>query len=124
MNVLIVDDDPDVRRTLKEFLESEGYHVRCAATGFDGMAHMATMKPDVVLLDIGLPDIEGHFVAARASSHWDLFDVPIIMLSGRSDNESISLARVLGARDYVVKPFDPNDLLDRIRSVLGTPLER
>lgn len=121
-SLLIVDDDKDIQETLREFLQSEGYSVRCASSAYGAIAQLASQKPDLILLDLGLPDVEGHLVAARAASHWELFDIPILVMSGRSDPENQSLARVLGARDYLVKPLDLYDLAERIRSALGSPV--
>jgi two-component system KDP operon response regulator KdpE len=119
-SILIVDDDKDIQDTLRDFLESEGYSIRCASGGHEAIKELSAHKPDLILLDLGLPDIEGHFVAARAASHWKFFEIPILVMSGRSDPENQSLARILGARDYLVKPLDLYDLSERIRSALGS----
>src|SRR4051812_18609690 len=100
---LIVDDEPQIRRLLRVTLEANGYRVIEAASGADGLAQTAQRKPDVVLLDLGLPDLEGTLVLKRIRE-WSR--VPIIILSVRDQEEEKVGALDSGADDYVTKPFN------------------
>jgi two-component system KDP operon response regulator KdpE len=113
--VLIVDDEPQIRRLLRVTLEANGYHVVDAATGHDGIAQAAQRRPDVVVLDLGLPDIEGVEVLRRIRE-WSR--VPIVILSVRDREDDKIAALDAGADDYVTKPFGTGEMLARLRVVL------
>jgi two-component system KDP operon response regulator KdpE len=121
--VLVVDDDRDTQNMLREVLESEGFSVMAAATACDAIAMLNAHRPDLILLDLGLPDVDGHFVASRVSSHWDWFEIPIVVMTGRTDLENQALARVFGAREYLIKPFSMDELRDAVQGALGTTVE-
>ena len=113
--VLVIDDEIQIRRFLRAGFELEDYIVRDAATGHDGIRG-ATLKPtDLVVLDLGLPDMDGSVVVERLRS-WS--SVPIIVLSVRSNEEEKVRLLELGADDYVVKPFGMAELLARARAAL------
>ncbi|HEX5692122.1 MAG TPA: response regulator transcription factor [Roseiflexaceae bacterium] len=113
--ILIVDDEPQIRRYLKTILIAQGYEVALAETGHAGLSQVAAWHPDVVLLDLGLPDIEGAEVTRRVRE-WS--DVPIIVLSAR-DREGDKVAALdMGADDYLTKPFGSGELLARIGTAL------
>lgn len=109
--VLIIEDEPPIRKLLNITLESSGFKVVEADNGREGGRLIASVKPDVVLLDLGLPDIDGKEVieAARAWSQ-----IPIIVCSVRNEDGEVIKALELGADDYVTKPFNPDVLLARI----------
>jgi two-component system KDP operon response regulator KdpE len=110
---LIIDDEPQIRRLLRVTLESNGYRVFDAFNGQDGIVQAAQRRPEVVLLDIGLPDLDGVTVLKRLRE-WS--KVPVIILSVR-DRENDKIAALdAGADDYVTKPFSPGELLARIRT--------
>lgn len=112
--VLVVDDEPQIHRFLKPSLTVSGYDVVSAADGRQGLRLFATAAPDVVLLDLGLPDMDGKQIIEQIRQ---TSDVPIIVLSAR-DRESEKIAALdLGADDYVNKPFAIGELLARLRSV-------
>ena len=113
--VLIVDDEPQIQRLLRVTLEANGYRVFDAATGSDGIAQAAQRRPDVVLLDLGLPDLEGMEVLKRLRE-WSR--VPVIILSVRDREDDKVAALDAGADDYVTKPFNSAELLARLRAVL------
>ena len=113
--VLVIDDEPQIRRLLRVTLEANGYRVLDAATGQDGLAQTAQRKPDVVLLDLGLPDLEGVEVLKRIRE-WSR--VPVIILSVRDHEEDKVAALDSGANDYVTKPFNSAELLARLRAAL------
>ncbi|MBV9754026.1 MAG: response regulator [Hyphomicrobiales bacterium] len=113
--VLVVDDEPQIQRFLKPSLEAAGYQAVMTATGTDALKLIATRAPDVVVLDLGLPDMDGKDII-RGVREWS--QVPIIVLSAR-DREGEKIAALdLGADDYVSKPFGIGELLARIRTLL------
>ncbi len=115
MKVLIIDDEPQIRQVLRVMLEAQGYQTVEAATGADGLVTTFTAMPDCILLDLGLPDLDGFRVlrAIRQKS-----DVAVIMLTIQDDEPSKVQALDLGADDYVTKPFGSRELMARIRVVL------
>jgi two-component system KDP operon response regulator KdpE len=113
--VLLVDDDPALMRALRIGLSARGYEVATAATGEDGIAQTSLIMPDVVVLDLGLPDIDGVEVCRRIRS-WS--EVPIIVLSAAESEERKVTALDMGADDYVTKPFSMAELEARLRVAL------
>jgi two-component system KDP operon response regulator KdpE len=113
--VLVVDDEPSIRKFLNATLSSHGYAVLEAVNGTDGLALAASRQPDIVLLDLGLPDIDGLEVARRLRS-WS--QMPIIVLSARGEERDKVAALDLGADDYLTKPFGVRELLARLRVAL------
>ena len=112
---LVIDDEPQIQRLLRVTLEANGYRVFDAATGSDGIAQAAQRRPDAVLLDLGLPDLEGMEVLKRLRE-WS--QVPVIILSVRDREDDKVAALDAGADDYVTKPFNSAELLARLRAVL------
>jgi two-component system KDP operon response regulator KdpE len=112
---LVIDDEPQIRRLLRVTLEGSGYRVHDAATGQDGIVQAAQRRPDVVLLDLGLPDLDGVEVLRRLRE-WS--QVPVIILSVREREEEKIAALDAGADDYVTKPFNTGELLARVRAAL------
>jgi two-component system response regulator RegX3 len=113
--VLIIEDDPDISSFEQTMLSRAGYQTRIAGTGKDGLALVGTYKPDVVLLDIGLPDMSGLDVLTTIAETADAY---ILMVSGHS-SEDVKLSGLgLGADDFISKPFSGNELLARIGSFL------
>jgi two-component system KDP operon response regulator KdpE len=109
---LVIDDELQMRRLLRVCLEANGYRVSEAATGKDGIAEAAQHPPDVVILDLGLPDMEGVAVLKRLRE-WSR--VPVVVLSVRDREEDKIAALDAGADDYVTKPFSSGELLARLR---------
>jgi two-component system KDP operon response regulator KdpE len=113
--ILLVDDELSIQRALAPLLRSRGYDVEVASSGADALNAVATHPPDLMVLDLGLPDIEGTEVCRRVRT---MSKLPIIVLTARgSDTDKVS-ALDLGADDYVTKPFSPEELLARIRVAL------
>ena len=113
--ILIIDDEPPIRRFLKPFLEAEGYAVVEAGSGREGLSLIAAREPDVILLDLGLPDLDGEEVL-RAMPMW--VRAKVIVLSVRSRERDKVTALDLGASDYLTKPFSLAELAARIRVCL------
>jgi two-component system KDP operon response regulator KdpE len=112
--VLVVDDEPQILRALAINLRARGYDVATAGDGAEAMAAAAARPPDVVVLDLGLPDMDGIAVIERLR---DWSPVPILVLSGRSDSADKVDALDAGADDYVTKPFGMDELLARLRAM-------
>lgn len=113
--ILVVDDEPQIQRFLKPSLTAAGYEVVEAGTGAEALKAVATQAPDLIILDLGLPDMDGKEVIASLRG-WS--DIPIVILSAR-DRESEKIAALdLGADDYVEKPFGIGELTARIRTAL------
>lgn len=119
--ILIIDDEPQIRKLLKIVLESNDYKVVQASTGNEGINLAAHHSPDLIILDLGLPDESGHKVLLELRS-W--FEKSIIILSVRDSEEDIIKALDNGATDYLTKPFRTGELLARIRSSIRTNLEK
>lgn len=115
MKVLIVDDDPRLRELVRIALERAGFSTVTAADGRVALIHAARETPDLIVLDIGLPELDGLEVCRRirASS-----DVPILFLTARDDEIDRILGLEMGADDYVTKPFSPRELVARVRAIL------
>jgi two-component system KDP operon response regulator KdpE len=112
--VLVIDDETSVRRMLRYALEGQGYRVLEAATAEEGLAGAATESPDAVVLDLGLPDLDGTEVLRRLRE-WSA--VPVLVLSVREEPDDKVAALDAGADDYVTKPFDTVELLARLRAI-------
>lgn len=113
--ILLVDDEPAIQRAVGPLLRSRGYEVDIAGTGADALRRVAARPPDLIVLDLGLPDLEGTEVCRRIR---ETSKVPIVVLSARSAEADKVQALDLGADDYVTKPFGPGELLARIRVAL------
>ena len=112
-DILIIDDEAQMRKLLQITLESNEFGVSHASTAKDGLIKAASQKPDMILLDLGLPDADGHTVLQNLRE-W--YTNPVIILSVQSSEDDIVTALDNGANDYLVKPFRTGELLARIRS--------
>lgn len=115
--ILLADDEEDIKTVVKFFLESRGYDVLTAFDGLDAISMCESEKPDVLLLDVMMPVMNGFEVARRLKKNPETAGIPIIMLSAASQAESIKEGLEAGARDYIVKPFEPSKLEEMIRVV-------
>ncbi|WP_296256435.1 MULTISPECIES: response regulator [unclassified Pseudomonas] len=113
--ILVIDDEPQIRKFLRISLASQGYRVLEAGTGSEGLSLAALNKPDVLVLDLGLPDIDGQDVL-RQLREWSA--VPVLVLSVRASEGEKVRALDCGANDYVTKPFGIQEFLARIRALL------
>ncbi len=117
--VLIVDDEPDTLELIKLVLESDGFKTQLAMSGKEALVQIAASKPDLVLLDIMMPDMDG----------WDVFrkikeknpEIPIAILTAKSQNiDKLLGLYVLKANDYIIKPFGKNELIDKVKKLTGS----
>jgi DNA-binding response OmpR family regulator len=113
--VLLVDDDPKIRELLRLYVEREGHRPLFAADGETALELATRAKPDIVLLDVMLPGMDGFEVCRRLR---DISQVPILLLTARSAEGDRVIGLDLGADDYVVKPFSPRELMARVRALL------
>ncbi|MFN8413588.1 MAG: response regulator [Anaerolineales bacterium] len=116
--ILIIEDDLDVAEMLNAYFRVQGYEVFTVNWGEDGVRSCLTVHPDLVILDIRLPDIDGYEVARRMRSDRRTSDVPIIFLTEKRDRSDRLLGLELGADDYITKPFDVQELRLRVRNAL------
>ena len=110
--VLVIDDERQIRRLLRVSLEAQGFEVHEAGTAEDGLRSIQGVKPDVVLLDLGLPDMDGSELLGRLRT-WST--VPVLILSVRNSEEDIVRLLNAGADDYIIKPFNTGELVARLR---------
>lgn len=116
--ILVVDDEEDILELLKYNLSREGYQVACTTSGENTLNLVETEAPDLILLDLMLPGMDGLEVARRLKDKPDTKNVPIVMLTAKGEEADIVTGLELGADDYVTKPFSPRILLARVRAVL------
>jgi two-component system, OmpR family, phosphate regulon response regulator PhoB len=118
-HVLVAEDDLDIRELLVRKLTLSGYQVTAVSDGLQARKAIAEHRPDVVLLDVTMPGMSGLDVVEELRSHPDTAELPVILLTARSQEFDISTGFALGATDYVVKPFSPRDLVERVARVLA-----
>ena len=116
--IVVIEDEPDILELLQFNLGREGYEVASAGTGLEGLAAVRRELPDLVLLDLLLPGIDGLDVCRQLRSDPETRDVPIIMVTAKREESDVVLGLGLGADDYVQKPFSPRELVARVRAVL------
>ena len=115
--ILIVEDEPDILQLLTLYLEKEGYRTVSAASGMEGLRQVKQEKPDLVVLDLMLPEIDGLEVCRRLRSVPATAMLPIIMLTAKAEESDTIIGLELGADDYVTKPFSPKTLVARIKAL-------
>jgi DNA-binding response OmpR family regulator len=123
-HILVVDDEPRIAEIARDYLERAGYRVSMAGNGADALAFARARQPDLIVLDLGLPLVDGLDVARTLRKH---SNVPIIMLTARVEESDKLTGLELGADDYLTKPFSPKELVARVRAVfrrIDTPPER
>jgi DNA-binding response OmpR family regulator len=113
--ILVVDDEPQIVQLVRDYLEHGGFKVLTASDGSTALRTASTQQPDLVILDLGLPGIDGLDVTRSLRRNGE---VPIIMLTARTEESDKLVGLELGADDYVTKPFSPKELVARVRSVL------
>lgn len=113
--ILVVDDEASIRNVAKAYLEHAGYRVLCAATGPEGLQMALDEEPDLIILDLMLPGMDGMEITARLRERSDVF---ILMLTARSDEMDRVAGLRVGADDYLTKPFSPRELVARVEAIL------
>ena len=117
--ILIIDDEPDIVETLTFMLEARNYDVISAYDGAEGLVKVKSEKPDVALLDIMMPGMDGYAVCNKLKSSNDTKRLPIIMLTAKGENEAVIKAHKSGADDYIVKPFSLPTLVNKLNKLLA-----
>lgn len=115
--ILIVEDERDILQLVKMYLEKEGFRVLTASTGSEGLKLTKSEKPDLIILDLMLPEIDGLEVCKRLRSAPDTAMLPIIMLTAKAEESDTVIGLELGADDYVTKPFSPKALVARVKAM-------
>ncbi|WP_435169223.1 response regulator transcription factor [Paenibacillus glycanilyticus] len=113
--ILVVDDDPNIRELVSLFLRREGYEVIEATNGEDALTRLEAVKPDLAVIDVMMPKMDGW---ALCSTLRESFDMPLLMLTAKGETAHKVKGFELGADDYVVKPFDPPELIVRVKALL------
>jgi PleD family two-component response regulator len=116
--ILVVDDEPHIRQILQFTLERAGYGVTASADGREALARMVQDKPDLVLLDVMMPNMDGYEVCRKMREDFGLSQIPVIMLSAKGDQSDRVHGLEHGANDYLVKPYSNDELLLRVKNVL------
>jgi two-component system phosphate regulon response regulator PhoB len=116
--ILSVEDEEDIQEVVKYNLLREGYRVNCAGTGEEALKSVRDGRPDLILLDLMLPGVDGLEVCRRLKRDPDTEGIPVIMLTAKGEESDIVAGLELGAEDYITKPFSPKVLIARIRAVL------
>ena len=122
--VLVVDDSPTVRKIVQLTLQREHMQVVTAADGLSALAAVADVSPDLILLDIMLPRMDGYNICQVIRKNLAYRDLPIIMLSGKDGIFDKMRGRLAGSSDYITKPFDSGDLVQTVKRYLSTPAVR
>jgi PleD family two-component response regulator len=118
INLLIVEDDLDVAEMLNAYFQAQGYKVQCAHWGQDALKFCGQSRPDLIILDIRLPDLDGYEIAKRLRSHRRTKDIPILFLTEKRSRTEKLRGLSLGADDYITKPFDVQELRLRVRNAI------
>ena len=121
MRVLVVDDDPVILELLRVNFEIEGFEVASAADGREGLERVRDHAPDIVVSDIMMPRVDGLQLLTELRKDPATAQVPVILLTAKAQNADVQQGLELGADDYVTKPFDPLELIDRVNAVLAKP---
>jgi DNA-binding response OmpR family regulator len=116
--ITLIEDEPDIQEIIAYNLKREGYQVSAALNGEEGLDLIERKKPDLILLDLMLPGIDGLEVCRRLRSRPETQDIPIIMVSAKGEETDVVLGLGLGADDYIAKPFSPKELIARVKAVL------
>ena len=117
-HILVIDDEEDIRELLKFNLEKEGYSVSSVATGEEALDSVRKLFPDLIILDLMLPGIDGLEVCKKIKSDEELRHIPVLMLTAKSEETDEVIGLELGADDYLTKPFSPRILLARLKSLI------
>ncbi len=118
IKILVVDDEPNIVQTLKDRLEMNDFQVVTACNGKEGLDTAVQEKPDIILLDVIMPMMDGHEMLEALRQNPDCKEISVIMLTARSQMQDIARANACGIEDYIVKPFDLSELLEKIETIV------
>ncbi|HEX7276125.1 MAG TPA: response regulator [Acidimicrobiales bacterium] len=121
LTVLVIDDDPVILELLRVNFEIEGFDVVCARDGDEGLAMAQELQPDIVISDIMMPRRDGLQLLSDLKADPRTENLPVILLSAKAQKSEVQHGLDMGADDYITKPFDPIQLIDRLNAVMGKP---
>lgn len=119
--VLVIDDDSDIREMVKSRLKASGYAVIEASGGLEGLEKANKEHPDLILLNVMMPDLSGVTTAIRLKQSEETEFIPIILVTGINEDEARTLVLRIGGGDYIIKPFEGQELVDKIEKILKGP---
>ncbi len=117
--ILLIDDEKDIRQILRAILENEGYQILEAADGREGFEKALAEKPDLIILDIMMPNLDGFGTAEKLKTNKDTFGIPIIMLTAKDEPIDKEKAIALGVNSFIVKLFDLEELRQTVKETIG-----
>lgn len=117
--ILIVDDEPDILKIVIFRLKTKGYQTISATSGEEALHLVAETKPDLIILDLRMPGINGDEVCRKIKADQDLCDIPVILLTASTGQDIEQLAKEIGAVDFIRKPFDNQEFINKIESILS-----
>lgn len=121
--ILVIEDEKNISKTLAMYLEGHGYTVILADRGLDGIKEAEQNIPDLIILDIVLPDIDGYMVCKALRQHPKTSEIPILIMSAKSQKSDIDKAFEYGANEYIIKPFKPQVLMEIVKQVIKEALK-
>ena len=119
--IIVVDDNPDLVEIVRLMLEAKGFNVRCAYSGPQLFASLEAQKPDLILLDVMMPEMDGLEVLRRLKAAPETSSIPIILLTALDEDEDILTGYKMGTDQYIKKPFDSTQLMTSVNRLLGLP---
>ncbi len=119
--ILVAEDDAGVRELIRTRLSMAGYDVHTAKTGVEAMRRIYDLRPQAIILDINMPELDGFGVLQAMKTHWKEARIPTLVLTARHASEDIQRAVALGAKDYLAKPFTESQLLARVARLIRPP---
>ncbi|TET08361.1 response regulator [Candidatus Aerophobetes bacterium] len=117
--IVLAEDEPQIARLVEFKLKKEGYQVVSKGNGEDALAAIKAEKPDLILLDVMMPVMDGYEVLRRVKEDENLKNIPVVMLTAKAQERDVVKGIDLGADDYITKPFHPAELLARVKKILG-----
>ncbi|GAC1319403.1 MAG: hypothetical protein NVSMB12_18670 [Acidimicrobiales bacterium] len=120
--MLVVDDDDNIRSIVSLAFQLEGFEVASACDGIEAIAVVESFRPDVMVVDIMMPRLDGLSVLGRLRADVGTAQIPVVLLSAKADSADVAIGRRAGASDYVTKPFDTDELLERVQKAMVAPV--
>lgn len=118
-SILVIEDEQNIRLSISICLEQAGYKVMAARDGLEGIQTAIGARPDLILLDLILPKMNGYLICEALKSQEATRSIPILVMSAKAEEEDIHKAKMLGADGYIIKPFSPGELRNRIKVILN-----